>query len=342
MQPQTGANDLGIPSVLDGPSRFCRDLRGRLNSLANSRLPLLIEGEIGVGKSDLAREIHRASPRRQRPFQILDCNALPGEILSRELFGHRRGAFTGADHDAPGLLRAADGGTLFLGEVEELNPSAQKAILRVLQEREIHPLGAPSPEPIDLRFIESSRESLANRVRKGHFRTDLFYRLNGLSIEIPPLRQRPEDLAFLLEHTLRRLCRELKRPLPRLREDLRSLLIHDPWPGNSLELVHTLEHLLVVGDENLLTPHHLPAALLQRMEDRSQRDLGTRTFSLPAEAPFDDQVAAFQRILIQRVHNEVDRDLGELCRRLGLSRGRLRSRCRSLGIDLGGPANASK
>jgi len=335
VQPRNQERRSGFPATLSGPSRFCRDLRARLGSLAASRLALLIQGEIGVGKSALARAIHQESPRNRRPFKILDCNALPEEILSRELFGHRRGAFTGADRDAPGLLRAADGGTIYLGDIEELNASGQRAMLRVMEEGEIHPLGAPHPEPVDLRFIESSRGPLSTRVREGNFRADLFYRLNGLSVEIPPLRQRPEDLAFLIEFTLREESRRLQRSLPRLRDDLRRLLIRDPWPGNGLELVHAIHHMLAVSDDRLLTPHHLPSLLLDRMEENAASVVGTRTFSLPAEASFDEQVSCFQRILLQRVHNEVQGNLPELCRKLGISRERLRSTCRRLGLELG-------
>ncbi len=328
-----GSGGRAIDPLL-GPSRASRELNERLSRIAASRVPVLIEGEVGTGRGEIARRIHDLSPRARAPFQCFDCATVPESLLSRELFGHRRGAFTGADRDDSGRLRAASGGSFYLHGIDNLPASGQGALLRVLQEGEVLPLGDVTPQAVDLRFIESSERPLASQVREGTFRTDLFYRLNGLQIELTPLRERPEDVNFYLEWLLRRDARRLGRPVPRLRDDLRRLLVGDPWPGNLAELEGAIEGMLALSSSDFMTPHDLPASLAARLEERGEAPAGTRTFSIPASLGFTDQVAFFQRVLIQRVWRECGRDRRRLAARLGIEAHQLRYWTQKLDIDL--------
>ena len=324
-------------AVLDptrGPSVFSRSLRERLPRLASSRLSILIEGESGLGRSVLAERLHHTSPRAAAPFHSFDCVSVPEPLLPRELFGHRRGAFTGAEEADGGRLRATEGGTFYLHGIEHLPATGQGALLRVLEQGEIQPLGSPHPEPIDVRFIESTTRPLASQVAEGSFRTDLFYRLNGLQIRIPPLRERPEDLHFAIDDLIAHHATQLGRPAPRLRDDLRRLLVRDPWPGNTVELGSVIEGMLAMSSDDLLTPHDLPPAVLERIEERGETTVGTRTFSIPAGLGFRDQVVAFQRILIQRVWRECGRDRKKLAARLHLEPHQLRYWSRKLDLPL--------
>jgi len=320
---------------LIAPSRVIRELKERIERVAPSRVPVLIEAESGCGREGVARRIHDLSPRARAPFESVDCSAIPEPLLPRELFGHRRGAFTGAERDDPGRLRAAAGGSVYLHGVDRLPPTGQAALLRVLEQGEVLPIGAHRPERVDLRFIESADRSLAGEVRAGAFRSDLFHRLCGLQLAIPPLRERPEDVAFHLEWSLRRGARRLGRAVPRLREDLRRLLLADPWPGNILELEHAVEGMLALATTDLLTPADLPPSLLERLEERGEAPTGTRTFSIPASLGFADQVAYFQRILIQRLWRECGRDRQRLVARLGIEPHQLRYLAKKLDLQLG-------
>jgi len=319
---------------LAAPSRAIRELRERIERVAAARVPVLIEAEAGCGREAVARRIHDLSPRSRAPFETLDCASIPEALLSRELFGHRRGAFTGAERDDPGRLRGAAGGSVYLHGVDRLPPSGQAALLRVLERGEITPLGESRPERVDLRFIESADCSLAGEVRAGAFRSDLFYRLSGLSLAIPPLRERPEDVAFHLEGCLRRGARRLGRCVPRLRDDLRRLLLADPWPGNLTELSHAVEGMLALAPADLLTPADLPPSLRHRLEERGEAPTGTRTFSIPASLGFADQVSYFQRILIQRLWRECGRDRRRLEARLGIESHQLRYLAKKLDLTL--------
>ncbi|MFQ5654715.1 MAG: sigma 54-interacting transcriptional regulator [Planctomycetota bacterium] len=324
-----------LPEGFLGPSRFSRELRERLPRVAASRAPVLLEGETGVGKSTLARAIHSRSPRAARSFQLVDCSSIPESILTRELFGHRHGAFTGAVNDEPGYLEAAEGGSVYLRGVDRLPWRGQTVLLRAFEEGEILPIGASRPLPVDLRFIESSQAPLEQWVREGSFREDLFYRLNGLRIEVPPLRERPEDLAFLIERFLRAEARRMRRGAPRIRDDLRRVLLAYPWPGNLLELRHTLQGWLAVEDAEVLTPAHLPAQILARLEERGEQPSGTRTFSIPAGLPFRRQLSFFQTVLLKRCWRECEGDREKLLRRLELTPHQLRYLQRKLDLGLG-------
>lgn len=230
-------------------------------ALAESDCTVLIEGETGTGKELLARAIHGAGPRRLRPFVAVNCAAIPETLLEAELFGVRAGAFTGADRDRAGRFGAAEGGTMLLDEIGELSPAMQVKLLRVLQERAYQPLGGAVAVPADVRVIAATNQDLRRLVRDGLFREDLFYRINVVRLETPPLRRRREDIPLLADHFVTALnCRQGRRVTGVSAEAMALLMAHD-WPGNVRELENALEHAFVVCRGQRIEPRHLPEPL---------------------------------------------------------------------------------
>jgi two-component system response regulator AtoC len=221
---------------------------------AEFKTTVLITGESGVGKEVVARAIHERSGRAQRPFVAVNCGAIPESLIESELFGHVRGAFTGAHSDSPGMFREADGGTLVLDEIGELPLSTQVALLRVLQEQEIRPVGDTKAKPVDVRIVAATARDLEAMVEVGQFRADLFYRLNVLRIHIPPLRERGEDIGPLAQELLDGLCERVGRRAAPLDEDVVQALCAYSWPGNVRELENALERALILARGERLTP----------------------------------------------------------------------------------------
>ncbi|MBM4266573.1 MAG: sigma-54-dependent Fis family transcriptional regulator [Deltaproteobacteria bacterium] len=229
--------------------------------VASGRSTVLVLGESGTGKELIARAIHRHGPRSRGPYVAVDCGALPETLLESELFGHVRGAFTGAIADSPGLFAEADGGTLFLDEIGHVSPELQSRLLRALQEHEIRPVGGQKWRTVDARVIAATNRNLAAEVAAGRFREDLFYRLKVVTIEVPPLRERPEDLPLLVDHLIRRAARDGGRPAPGIsRSALRAIEAY-PWPGNVRELAHALERAVVLARDEMISEHDLPEPL---------------------------------------------------------------------------------
>ena len=226
--------------------------------------PVLLLGESGTGKELLARDLHSRSPRRQRRFTAVNCSAIPDQLLESQLFGHRRGAFTDAHEDRKGLLQETEGGTVLLDEIGDMPPGLQAKLLRVLQEREVHPLGAPEPVKVDVRVVAATHRKLEALILDGRFREDLFYRLNVIAIPVPSLRERPEDLVPLIAHFLEKHGRRLGRPGCTLSADALALLHGYGWPGNVRELENVIERALVLGHETVIGPDDLPEALRGR------------------------------------------------------------------------------
>jgi two-component system response regulator HydG len=208
---------------------------------------VLVTGESGTGKELVAQAIVKASPRAAKPYVRFNCAALPRELADAELFGHARGAFTGAVRARTGLFREADGGTLLLDEISELDPATQGALLRVLQEREVRPVGEDRAQKVDVRILAATNRDLGREVEAGRFRQDLFYRLNVVTIRVPPLRERPEDVVPLAEHFARRFGDRFGIEKPRLSERLVARLTQSPWPGNVRELEHAIERLMALA-----------------------------------------------------------------------------------------------
>jgi two-component system nitrogen regulation response regulator GlnG len=243
-------------TLLVGRSAAIQDVFKRIGAVAQSDVPVLIQGESGTGKELVARALHAASARRDGPFEPIDCAALPAELVESELYGHERGAFTGAIRDRPGRVRQANGGTLFLDEVGELPLPAQAKLLRFLAEREVVAVGGSARVAVDVRIVAATNRPLERAVATGAFREDLFYRLNVVAVHLPPLRARREDIAPLAAAFLSRK-REAGGPAAIAPETLALLERHD-WPGNVRELKNAIEHALALARGPLILPDHLP------------------------------------------------------------------------------------
>ena len=251
----------------------------RARRVAIRNVPVLIEGESGTGKELLARAIHRASPRRDRPFIAVNCGAIPAELVESELFGHEKGAFTGATQQRKGYFEAAEGGTLFLDELGELPSAAQVKLLRAIQESEVVRLGASKPTRIDVRIVAATNRTLTDEIASGRFREDLFYRLAVAVLKLPPLRERPGDLGILIDHLLSQVNREATNE-PGFKEKnlsagARNLLLGYPWPGNVRELLNTLRRAAIWSDGVTISAEDVREALLPvAVRERSDALLG--------------------------------------------------------------------
>ncbi len=247
------------PTLL-GQSNAVAEVRGLIAKLARSQAPIIIKGESGTGKELAARLIHLSGPRVERPFVPVNCGAIPEHLMESELFGYKKGSFTGAMQDKAGLFQAAQGGTLFLDEVGELPAHMQVKLLRAIQERAVRPVGAQAEIPIDVRILSATHKDLAALVRNGLFRQDLFYRLNVIELRLPSLREHPEDIPELVDAILERLTRQTGLAQPRLSPTALAALQDYPFPGNIRELENILERAFtlcedaVIQREDLLLP----------------------------------------------------------------------------------------
>jgi two-component system response regulator PilR (NtrC family) len=244
-----------------------------VQKVAASRSTVLITGESGTGKELVARAIHRRGARAGQPFLPVNCAALNEGVLESELFGHKRGAFTGATQDRAGILVSAAQGTVFLDEIGEIPPSIQVKLLRVLQERRVKPVGRTEEQPFEARILAATNKRLDEEVRAGRFREDLFYRLNVIAIELPPLRSRPEDIAPLAQYFLEQLAKELGRPGMRFTADALAALQRYPFPGNVRQLQNMVERAATLSERDDLGPEALPPSVSGRSEPPSREEV---------------------------------------------------------------------
>ena len=247
----------GLEGLL-GTSPAMQRVYGMTKQVAPSRATVLITGESGTGKGELARALHALSPRAKAPFVTLHCSALAESLLESELFGHEKGAFTGADRRRVGRFEQADGGTLFLDEIGEIPAATQVKLLRVLQEKTFERVGGNESIKVDVRLVAATNKALATEVREKRFREDLYYRLNVVHIEMPPLRLRGQDVIVLAEHFLRKFAHENHRPIDGLAPSARSKLISHRWPGNVRELENAMERAVVFSEGNTVEADALP------------------------------------------------------------------------------------
>ncbi len=238
-----------------------------LGKIAPTDSTVLVTGESGTGKELVVRALHRQSPRRDKPFVPINCGAIPKELLESELFGHEKGAFTHAVRTRPGRFEMAEGGTVFLDEIGEMDLLLQVKILRVLQEREIERVGGLGTRKVDVRIVAATNRDLEGEVAAGRFREDLFYRLNVIPLHLPPLRERGDDILLLSESFLTRFCALKKRPTLKISPEVRKILAAYPWPGNVRELENLTERLSILCDGNVVEPADLPEKILLSVGD---------------------------------------------------------------------------
>jgi transcriptional regulator with AAA-type ATPase domain len=289
--------------------------------VAASTIAVLIVGETGVGKELLAEQIHAGSPRREAPMVRLNCAALPEALMEAELFGFEKGAFTGASSTKPGLLEAADGGTLFLDEVAELGQGAQAKLLRALERGEVTRLGATKERRLDLRVLSATHKDLRALIVRGGFREDLYYRLNGITIPVPPLRERKSEIEGLASAFIRSACAKAQRPaVPMTPEALETLRAH-AWPGNVRELRNVVERALVLCDDVAIGPEHIVLEELPRRDD--DRDAAAAVQRRRADAERAELVAALEKC---------DLNQTQAARLLGISRRTLINRMVKHGV----------
>jgi DNA-binding NtrC family response regulator len=286
---------------------------------------VLITGENGTGKELVARAVHEHSRRTDGPFVKLNCAAIPSELIESELFGHEKGAFTGATQQRRGKFELADGGTLFLDEVGDMNPSAQAKVLRVLQENELERVGGAETIKVDVRVIAATNKDLPAEISAGRFREDLYYRLAVVPIEMPPLRARREDIPSLVEHFLSQVCADNGRRTKKMVSSAMTLMMQHEWPGNVRELKNVVERLTILtGDADVITEADVGDALPRVKAVKTEFSRGT---------PFKDLVAAAEREIIVAALEANDHHVSNTARELQLERSHLYKKMRALGID---------
>ncbi|MGB6339455.1 MAG: sigma-54 dependent transcriptional regulator [Candidatus Aminicenantaceae bacterium] len=254
-----------------GKSKKMLEIYNLIEKIAVTDSTVLISGESGTGKEIAARAIHFHSRRRERPFVSINCGALPENLLESELFGHVKGSFTGAIVNKKGMFETAEKGTLFLDEVGEMSPWTQVKLLRTLQDRKVRRVGGTEEFPIDVRIIGATNQDLKKRIEEGKFREDLFYRLNVISLELPPLRNRKEDIPLLVSHFLSKYCDKMGRDMKRMAPRVMKVFESYSWPGNVRELENAIERIIAIEERETITESSLPEELIspQREQDRS-------------------------------------------------------------------------
>ncbi|ELI8803802.1 sigma-54-dependent Fis family transcriptional regulator [Klebsiella michiganensis] len=317
------------PALIDPASKAFQSL---LDKLAPTEATVLIVGETGTGKEVVARYLHHHSPRRHRPFLAVNCGALSESLAEAELFGHEKGAFTGAVQGHPGWFEAAEGGTLLLDEIGELSLPLQVKLLRVLQEREITRVGSRKAIKVDVRVIAATHVDLMQAIRERRFREDLYYRLNIALVPLPPLRQRRQDIPVLADHFLSLYARRLGRPARRLAPETLARLMEYPWPGNIRELENTLHNAVLLSKEEEIGPAQLRLTTLNNEPsaagDNELDDFIRRQLSLPVEPLWERVTGA----LIRGAMAHSDDNQSQAAALLGISRHALRTQLANLGI----------
>jgi two-component system response regulator HydG len=310
-------------SRIIGKSRRMKDLFENLSLIAPSDATILIYGESGTGKELIANAIHQNSPRAQRPFIKVSCAALPETLLESELFGHERGAFTGAVARKAGRFQLADGGTLFLDEVNVMSPTTQVKLLRVLQEREFEPLGSTKTIHVDIRLITATNKELEVEVKEGRFREDLFYRLNVVPIHLPPLRERKEDIPLLAEHFSRLYQEKNKKSIKGFLPKTIDTLMRYDWPGNIRELENVIERAILFCRSEFISPKDLPPPL-QEEEVREQPII-----SIPSGMTLEE----LEKEAILQTLEETGGNRTQTAQILGISRKTLQNKLKEYGLE---------
>ena len=301
-----------------------------VRKVAPSNTTILIQGESGTGKEVIARGIHRLSPRGVRPFVAINCSAIPDNLIENELFGHERGAFTGATERKIGLFESADKSTLFLDEIGDLGSGVQAKILRVLQEREVRRVGGNESFKVDVRLLAATNHNLAEEVAEERFREDLYYRVNVVTITLPPLRDRRSDIPLLANHTLARFSHLAEGRVKEISREAMERLIDYSWPGNVRQLESAIERAILLCESDAITPRDLPQEVLARKSaGRIERSSGGDRFEIPAEGINFEHL---ERDIILQAMEKAEWVIAKAAKMLGMSYRTLQYRLDKFGI----------
>jgi len=312
-------------------SKPMQDVFQTIQKVAPSNATVLIEGESGTGKELAAKSIHFNSPRRDKPFVAVNCSALAENLLESELFGHEKGAFTGAVAMKKGRFELADSGTLFLDEIGELSANLQVKLLRVLQERVIERVGGIRPISVDIRVIAATNKILKEEMLNGHFREDLFYRLDVVHMVLPPLRERREDIRLLVDHFIKKYEseRKLAPPVKGVDQEVDRLFFDYSWPGNVRELENLIERVMILCSGDVIRVSDLP----QGFKDNVHNDLHLE--GIPADAPLYETLAMIEKAMIERALKMADNVQAHAAAILGIGKSGLNQKIKKYGLDVG-------
>ncbi len=348
------SHENGVGDALIGRCPAMQEVYKAIGRVAPQNVTVLIHGESGTGKELVARAIYQHSPRAAGRFLAVNCAAIPEALLESELFGHEKGSFTGADAKRIGKFEQCSGGTLFLDEVGDMTPLVQSKVLRVLQEQRFERVGGNETISTDVRIIAATNRDLEAMTNKGEFRPDLYYRLNGFSIKLPPLRERTEDIVVLLEHFLHRFSRELGKEVVDVSPEALEMLMHYRWPGNVREFQSVLKQAILQAIGPVLVPEFLPAVV----RDGAMNGNG-EPHSQPGEVAalenfidsriqahstdlYAEMLAYVERIVLTRVLRHTGANQSTAAKLLGITRGSLRNKIRTLGIRIDQVVNVSE
>lgn len=315
-----------------GKSPEMERLRGRIRKLARSQAPVYISGESGSGKELVARMIHLQGPRRDSAFVPVNCGAIPAELMESEFFGHRKGSFTGANENKEGLFRSANGGTLFLDEVADLPLSMQVKLLRAIQEKAVRPVGETQEVEVDVRILSATHKNLAKLVEEGLFRQDLFYRINVIELQVPPLRQRQTDIPMLAEHILAKIAQEYECPPAQLSKTALELLRNYDFPGNVRELENILERAFTLCEDDVIEASDLSLDNHPTLaNDQEALEAGSQ---VPSGAlDLENYLETIERQAIEKALEATRWNKTAAAKRLGISFRALRYRLKKLGME---------
>ena len=331
--------DKDTESGIVGSSKVMQEVFKTVAKVARSSITVLITGESGTGKEVIARAIHRYSDRKNKPFVAVNCAALPANLLEAELFGYEKGAFTGAVSSKKGLFEQANGGTIFLDEIGELPLPLQAKLLRVLQEKEVRPIGSERSKKVDVRVIAATNRNLEEEVKKGTFREDLYFRLNIVKIKLPPLRERKEDIIPLAHHFIKRFSKEFKLSPKELSADAVEFLLSYHFPGNVRELENMILRAMILSPSNLITAEDLKRQAYQEPPSLESliREFVFRVFSVEQKEEnnlYEIVVKAAEKAVISEVLKRCNFNQVKAAKLLGIHRNTLRKKIKELGIEL--------
>lgn len=319
---------------LIGKSKRMQQVYHLLSKVSNSESTILIQGENGTGKEMVAKAIHYNSPRKDALFMAVNCSAFNDNLLDSELFGHVKGAFTGAIKDKKGVFEVANGGTLFLDEIGDTSPSMQVKLLRILQEGTFMPVGATTPKKVNVRVVAATNKNLKEMIAKGEFREDLYYRINVINVALPALRERQEDIPVLMEYFLQKRCEEAGIPLKTFSKKCLEKMLDHQWPGNVRELQNEVERLVVLaGEDKTITPDMLSARILESGESNPHSGSGAGLRGVNTNGSLKDALEELEILMIREGLKRTGFNKSKLAKELGISRAGLIMKVEKYGLD---------